>query len=38
MGKTRERQIILKTERTVLLEMGLGEKFQRTSLIPLFRG
>jgi hypothetical protein len=31
MGKTRERQIILKTERTVLLEMGLGGKFQQKS-------
>ena len=32
MGKGRERQIILKTDqRTVLLEMGLGGKFQQKS-------
>jgi hypothetical protein len=32
MGKGRERQIILKTDqRTVLLEMGLGGKFQAKS-------
>jgi hypothetical protein len=32
MGKARERQIILKTDqRTVLLEMGLGGKFQQKS-------
>jgi hypothetical protein len=32
MGKTRERQIILKTDkRTILLEMGLGRKFQSKS-------
>jgi hypothetical protein len=32
MGKTPERQIILKTDqRTVLLELGLGGKFQAKS-------
>jgi hypothetical protein len=32
MGKGRERQIVLKTDqRTVLLEMGLGGKFQQKS-------
>jgi hypothetical protein len=32
MGKGRERQIILKTDqRTLLLEMGLGGKFQQKS-------
>jgi hypothetical protein len=32
MGKDRERQVILKTDqRTVLLEMGLGGKFQQKS-------
>jgi hypothetical protein len=32
MGKGREPQIILKTDqRTVLLEMGLGGKFQQKS-------
>jgi hypothetical protein len=34
MGKGRERQIILKTDkRTVLLELGLGGKFQAKSAV-----